>query len=894
MKRLFAIILTVTLVLTGCQSNNLTKGPEKAEEVKKGSTILTLKQKYGTVDTKEVMPMYNVAQDEEFKFKFKADLRKSNLTSYDIISVHTDIKAYKASKVYAFSDKIDNTVTVKPMSWGVLTSESMKKRGESSWGGAPIYYIRLNYDPDAEQLTLLDEPIIIPFTVKSELPVPNLNYVIDKDRRLSLVWDKVEGATEYKIYQRSKIILRETSNLPLQGAEEAFEGNLPRLHATTTETTFNDFLEPGKGGLGYSDKYITSQQNFGLEGEYYVTAVNGDKESNFSKGIATAPLSKQLPQSIDKQEDNKTYLSNYSDTSMLPSTLNVIFIDGSISSEPVIYDTAEVELKDYGVTIIPFHIKDTAIGSYVNVEKVTQEDLDQLAKEALATANNGNVLPENNTPYVPSPDVPTIINDGNAPASEPTQEQEAPAQPDTQNTEKESSQPENSSSEPAASTEEQEPTKSEDSSSFTDSKNNMLNEDTPQETPSDSPNATSNEMPNGTSSEVSNEGSTDTTKENSDETINEKQDSISDTEPSLVDEQKSNTKYNVDQGNQEIVPEPATGDIMINADSALEEVLAKNLIAGQKEISLKAFPEAQNFTTLEDAFKKVIYQNPLILGIERYQYNYKTLTLIVEYSESANEIKRKQEEIISKAKQIVGSIIKQGMSDEEKRKAIYDYLNDNTKYDNAALENAKKNNFTNTDPEFNDSFTTYGIMVKGIGVCGSYASTYKMLSDLSGLESIVVVGTLDGVGHAWNKVKIGNEWFNVDATNNQTNLGIPYYLYNSNDETARNQNTIENKEYWIDSEIDKFQSSNNAEDYYVKNQLEATSISDYKDKVETELKKGVKTVVLRLHFASSVSSDELVTPAADALKAVDESLLNTAQVYVWENYAILDPKPDQK
>lgn len=872
MKRLFAIILTVTLVLTGCQSNNLTKGPEKAEEVKKGSTILTLKQKYGTVDTKEVMPMYNVAQDEEFKFKFKADLRKSNLTSYDIISVHTDIKAYKASKVYAFSDKIDNTVTVKPMSWGVLTSESMKKRGESSWGGAPIYYIRLNYDPDAEQLTLLDEPIIIPFTVKSELPVPNLNYVIDKDRRLSLVWDKVEGATEYKIYQRSKIILRETSNLPLQGAEEAFEGNLPRLHATTTETTFNDFLEPDKGGLGYSDKYITSHQNFGLEGEYYVTAVNGDKESNFSKGIATAPLSKQLPQSIDKQEDNKTYLSNYSDTSMLPSTLSIQFIDGSISSEPVIYDTAEVELKDYGVTIIPFHIKDTAIRSYVNVEKVTQEDLDQLAKESLATANNGNVLPENNTTYVPSPDVPTIINDGNAPASEPTQEQEAPTQPDTQKTESESSQPEESSSEPAASTDAKEPTL--------------------KETPSDSPNATSNELSNGTPSEPTIEDPTDTTKENSDETINEKQDSISDTEPSLVDEQKSNTKYNVDQGNQDIVPEPATGDTMVNADSALEEVLAKNMIAVQKEISLKAFPEAQNFTTLSDVFKKVLYQNPLILGVERFEYNYETLTLTIGYNDSASNIQKKQQEIISKANEIVSSIVKQGMSDDEKRKAIYDYLNDNAKYDDAALENAEKNNFKKTDSQFNDSFTTYGIMVKGIGVCASYASTYKLLSDLAGLESIVVTGTASGVPHAWNKVKIGSEWLNVDATNNLTNSGIPYYLYNTNDETARNLNTIADKDYWIDSELDQFRGDSNSNDYYVQNQLEVTSISEYKTKTESELKKGEHQVTLR--FASPINSDELMTATEEVLTQVDKNLLGTAQLATLGSYAVLNSKPDQK
>lgn len=882
MKRLFAIILTVTLVLTGCQSNNLTKGPEKAEEVKKGSTILTLKQKYGTVDTKEVMPMYNVAQDEEFKFKFKADFRKANLTSYDIVSVHTDIKAYKASKVYSFNDSIENTVTIRPLGSGVLSTHTIDNKYKSNWGGAPIYYIRLNYDPDAEQLTLLDKPIIIPFTVKSELPVPNLNYVIDKDRRLSLVWDKVEGATEYKIYRRSHLTL-ETSNNPLQGAEEAFEGRLPLLQATTTETTFNDFLEEGKGGLGHVDKYINSHQNLGLDGEYYVTAVNGDKESNFSKGIATAPLSKQLPLRIQEGQETRTYMSNYSDTSMLPSTLSVEFIDGSISSEPVIYDTAEVELKEYGVTVIPFHIKDTAIKSYVNVEKVTQEDLDQLAKESLAAANNGNVLPENNTPYVPSPDVPTIINDGKAPAIESTQEQETPAQPETPKSEIESSQPEKSSSEPAASTGEQEPAKSEDSSNSTDSKNKTLNENT-QETPSDLPNESPSDMPTDNSSETSNEISTDTTKE--------KQDSISDTEPSLVDEQKSNTKYNVDQGNQDIVPEPATGDTMVNADSALEEVLAKNMIAVQKEISLKAFPEAQNFTTLSDVFKKVLYQNPLILGVERFEYNYETLTLTIGYNESASDIQKKQQEIISKSNEIVSSIVKQGMSDDEKRKAIYDYLNDNAKYDDAALENAEKNDFKKTDSQFNDSFTTYGIMVKGIGVCASYASTYKLLSDLAGLESIVVTGTASGVPHAWNKVKIGSEWLNVDATNNLTNSGIPYYLYNTNDETARNLNTIADKDYWIDSELDQFRGDSNSNDYYVQHQLEVSSISEYKTKTESELKKGEHQVTLR--FASPIKSDELMTATEEVLTQVDENLLGTAQLATLGSYAVLISKPDQK
>lgn len=79
---------------------------------------------------------------------------------------------------------------------------------------------------------------------------------------------------------------------------------------------------------------------------------------------------------------------------------------------------------------------------------------------------------------------------------------------------------------------------------------------------------------------------------------------------------------------------------------------------------------------------------------------------------------------------------------------------------------------------------------------------------------------------------------------------------------------------------------------YVQNNLEVASISEYKTKAETELKKGETSVILR--FASPVNSDELMTAAGEALAAVDESLLNTAQLSTLGSYAILESKPEQK
>ncbi|MCF7757907.1 transglutaminase-like domain-containing protein [Paenibacillus xylanexedens] len=840
MKRLFFIMFALTLLLAGCQSTEQESSPSENNptEVVEGSTILSLKQKYGSESEQAIMPMYNVAQDEEFTFKFKADLRKSSLRASDIISIHTDIKALKASDVYAIPETNDNSVSIKPLGWGVLSSDSMMNKDQSSWGGAPIYYIRLNYDPDAEKLTLLDKPIIIPFTVKSELPVPNLRYEIDKDRRFKLVWDKVEGATEYKIYKRSDLTNFDT-NVPLTGAEDAFSNSLPLDIAVTTETSFNDFLRDGKGGLGTYNEMITTTQNHGIRGEYYVTAIGGGKESNFSRGVPTAPLASQLPTALKEQ----LYREKLKNIEVLPQKTTVEYNDGSLARETIVYDTANVEISEFNETNIPFHIKGTALKSYVRVENVTQADLDRLAQQTVAESSNGLVEPKNDTPYVPAPDVPTIINNHDAPESA-TETEEASAS-ETSTTE--------STTDTGTSEDATDPLSTEASDDTSDNSSDMASEEASNEAPAPAREAE---------------------------------------EDNLVDEQKSNTQQNVEQGNQETVPQPATGDAMINADSALEEVLAKNMIAAQDKISLKAFPEAQNFTTLSDVVLKVMYQNPLILGVEGFEYNYGTLTLSIYYNESAGGIQKKQDEIIAKANEVVASIIKNGMNEDEKRKAIYDYLNDNAKYDDAALENAEQNNFKNVDPQFNDSFTTYGILVKGVGVCASYASVYKLLSDLSGLESIVVTGASSGVPHAWNKVKIGNEWFHVDATNNLTNSGIPYFLYNANDETAASQKTIADQDYWLDSELTMFNGESDANDYYVQNDLEVASINEYKTKAESELKKGENRVILR--FASPVDSDELMTAAGEALAAVDEALLNTAQLATLGSYAILDPKPEQK
>ena len=56
--------------------------------------------------------------------------------------------------------------------------------------------------------------------------------------------------------------------------------------------------------------------------------------------------------------------------------------------------------------------------------------------------------------------------------------------------------------------------------------------------------------------------------------------------------------------------------------------------------------------------------------------------------------------------------------------------------------------------------SAYGAVIEGKTVCAGYTKMYEILCNAAGIESIGVTST----SHAWNKVKVGNEWYNVDTT----------------------------------------------------------------------------------------------------------------------------------
>ena len=240
----------------------------------------------------------------------------------------------------------------------------------------------------------------------------------------------------------------------------------------------------------------------------------------------------------------------------------------------------------------------------------------------------------------------------------------------------------------------------------------------------------------------------------------------------------------------------------------------------------------------------------MILGIQAIQFDPNARILYVQYDYDAATTAQKQQEVKNKVDEVIGSIITDGMSELDKEIAINNYLCDNAEYDQAACQNAIDNDFYKVDEQFYDSFTAYGILVNGVGVCASYAADFKLLADAAGLECIVVTGMLEGsTPHAWNKVKIDGQWYIVDATNND----IDYFrngLLNLSDEVS-NGVLVQDNEFALDGNVTQYVAPSDDKEYYHVNGKYFS-----KDEIASKLAEGLNsegTVILRTDYNLSDS-----------------------------------------
>lgn len=126
-----------------------------------------------------------------------------------------------------------------------------------------------------------------------------------------------------------------------------------------------------------------------------------------------------------------------------------------------------------------------------------------------------------------------------------------------------------------------------------------------------------------------------------------------------------------------------------------------------------------------------------------------------QYKLSKVQMIHMKNEAKQRASEIISNIIRPDMSQLSKEIAVHDYIVNNTVYDYS-------NYVSGTIPE--ESFTDYGVLVKGRAVCEGYAKAMFRLLNMAGVKCTTIKGTAQGQTHAWNIVDINGTYTQVDAT----------------------------------------------------------------------------------------------------------------------------------
>lgn len=102
-------------------------------------------------------------------------------------------------------------------------------------------------------------------------------------------------------------------------------------------------------------------------------------------------------------------------------------------------------------------------------------------------------------------------------------------------------------------------------------------------------------------------------------------------------------------------------------------------------------------------------------------------------------------------KKIISDMKLAGRPDDEKIKAVYDYVTKRVDYDYNGINNAS-------------SHSAYAALSEKKAVCQGYSALIYRLMRECGIQNRIITGKSQNQEHAWNIVQLNGKWYNLDAT----------------------------------------------------------------------------------------------------------------------------------
>lgn len=261
---------------------------------------------------------------------------------------------------------------------------------------------------------------------------------------------------------------------------------------------------------------------------------------------------------------------------------------------------------------------------------------------------------------------------------------------------------------------------------------------------------------------------------------------------------------------------------MMNTQAAQNEKVSKFI---DDERARQAEEAAQESTYQEDGYKVM----------DKYEIRSTKQISDAYLNNDPSGLSDEDKETYDMAKAVLDEIITDGMSAYEKELAIYDWMVDNIGQGSGHIISMPGQN--------SESFTPRDVLLNRNAVCVGYATTFRLLANMEGLEVHIVHNDY----HSWDMVKLDDgEWYQLDIYSDVN--GSKYRNFNMTDEQARNGHE------WDDSALPEAKGTKYS--YAVQSAVEVKDLFEIPAKVRDIIKPG-KSGSLFYKFPKKLTDKDL-------------------------------------
>jgi hypothetical protein len=209
----------------------------------------------------------------------------------------------------------------------------------------------------------------------------------------------------------------------------------------------------------------------------------------------------------------------------------------------------------------------------------------------------------------------------------------------------------------------------------------------------------------------------------------------------------------------------------------------------------------------------LLFYDPYAWNLRDLQYTAvgNTVTLEFSYLTEYEEFVLMQNEMDNAVNGVLEEIA--GQSVLNKLRYIHDFVVQNTEYESDGAM----------------SGIPYHSLLGGYAKCDGYALAFQMLCQNAGIPCVTVISYPDeeasleyNVGHAWNKVKVGNSWYNIDCCLDDTTIPGDTFCYDWYMLSDSEMGFVHNE--WDDPFFGEPAANNSKNSFYEIKKLTATTV----------------------------------------------------------------------